>query len=42
MGQLEIAPAEQRDGYHMVFIGSDMDQATISGGFTSMMTGGVK
>ena len=42
MGQLEIAPAEQRDGYQMVFIGSDMDQATISGGFASMMTGGVK
>ena len=40
MGQLEITPAEQRDSYHMVFIGSDMAQATISGGFTSMMTGG--
>ena len=39
MGQLEIADADPRENYHMVFIGPDMDQAAISNGFAAIMTG---
>ena len=38
MGQLEIVDAEQRDSYHMVFIGPDMNQMEISDAFSSVMT----
>ena len=38
MGQLEIVALEQRDSYHMVFIGPDMDQAAIFKDFNSTMT----
>tara|TARA_Y100001960_G_C14763621_1_gene875589 strand:+ start:663 stop:1625 length:963 start_codon:yes stop_codon:yes gene_type:complete len=37
MGQLEIVPSEQRDSYHMVFIGPDMNQREISGAFNAAM-----
>ena len=38
MGQLEIVDAEQRDSYHMVFIGPDMNQMEISDAVSSVMT----
>ena len=38
MGQLEIVDAEQRDSYHMVFIGPNMNQMEISDAFSSVMT----
>ena len=37
MGQLEIVASEQRDNYHMVFIGPDMDQTEISTAFSMVM-----
>ena len=37
MGQLEIVASEQRDNYHMVFIGPDMNQRDISGAFNAAM-----
>ena len=37
MGQLEIVASEQRDNYHMVFIGPDMNQREISGAFNAAM-----
>jgi len=39
MGQLEIAAAEARENYHMVFIGPDMDRAGIEAGFAAVMNG---
>ena len=37
MGQLEIVASEQRDNYHMVFIGPDMNQTAILNAFNSTM-----
>ena len=37
MGQLEIVDSEQRDNYHMVFIGPDMNQTAILNAFNSTM-----
>ncbi len=39
MGQLDVAPAEPRDNYHMVFIGPDMDQDAIAADFAGVMVG---
>ena len=37
MGQLEIVESEQRDNYHMVFIGPDMNHTAIFNAFNSTM-----
>jgi len=39
LGQLEIADAEPRENYHIVFIGPDMDQTDIAARFAAVMTG---